>query len=130
MQVQNVDRSQAERVERPNSFDGVVHMQAIKRPADETGAEVLAVFFDAGARTRAHTHPHDQVLHVVEGNGVVATEDERLLVGPGDIVIVPAGVWHWHGATPDTAMCHISMKALGDTDWDAPQKNWASYMDV
>jgi quercetin dioxygenase-like cupin family protein len=129
MNVLHPDRASAELVTRKD-FDGVVHMQPLKRPSDDTELEVLAVFFDAGARTRPHTHPTDQELHVIEGHGVVATETERLLVGPGDIVIVPAGVWHWHGATPESAMCHISSKPRGATEWDAPEKNWAMYMEV
>ncbi len=129
MQVIHPELSNAEPVDR-DDFDGDVKMIAINRPEEDNGAEVLAVYFGPGSRTRPHTHEVDQVLHVTEGNGVVATETERLLVGPGDIVVVPAGIWHWHGATPDSSFCHISSKPKGLTDWNAPEKNWASYMEV
>ncbi len=33
---------------------------------------------------------------------------------PGDIVWIPAGVKHWHGATPDTAMTHIAIAEAVD----------------
>lgn len=28
-------------------------------------------------------------------------------IGPGDVVWIPPGVKHWHGASPATAMTHI-----------------------
>lgn len=129
MKIHHPTRETAEPVDR-DDFDGDVRMVAVNRPEAANGAEVLAVYFGPGSRTRPHTHPVDQVLHVTEGKGVVATETERLIVEPGDIVVVPAGIWHWHGATPDSAFCHISSKAAGVTDWDAPEKNWAAYMEV
>jgi len=28
----------------------------------------------------------------------------------GDVIWIPAGVKHWHGATPNTAMTHIAIQ--------------------
>jgi uncharacterized cupin superfamily protein len=67
--------------------------------------------------------PVDQVLQVV------ATEDEKRVIRAGDWVVVPAGIWHWHGATSDTAMCHISIKQPGDTDWTVDRKDFDTYME-
>lgn len=30
-------------------------------------------------------------------------------IHPGDVIWCPPGVKHWHGASPDTAMTHISI---------------------
>jgi quercetin dioxygenase-like cupin family protein len=114
----------------PTDFDGEVIRQVLHAPEDDGGVELLAVFFAAGARTRPHIHEVDQTLHVVEGEGVLATETSRQIIRPGDILVVPRGVWHWHGATPDSSMCHLSIKVLGGTNWSPPEKNWARYMDV
>lgn len=124
-----VDKDQAKLVDRPD-FVGVVRRQELSIPADANGVEVLAMFFDAGARTRPHVHEIDQILHVVDGEGVLATEWSLQRITPGDVVVVPRGVWHWHGATPSTSMCHLSIKVLGATDWNPPEKTWARYMDV
>jgi quercetin dioxygenase-like cupin family protein len=35
-------------------------------------------------------------------------------IHPGDVVIIPPGVKHWHGATPSTAMSHIAIQELQD----------------
>ena len=107
-------------------FDGSVTLQRLVTAEDSSQVELLAVWFSAGARTHAHTHDVDQVLHIVEGQGIVADEHETRLVSAGDVVTVPAHVWHWHGATPDSAMMHISIRKQGSkTDWDVDPKNWA-----
>lgn len=36
-------------------------------------------------------------------------------IQPGDVVWIPPGEKHWHGAAPDTAMTHIAVhEALDD----------------
>ena len=128
MLVQRVDREQAKPAEHPDWFPGGdVRTQTLSAPADLTGVEIIAVFFPAGARTRPHTHATEQVLHVVEGEGIVATEEERRLVRAGDFAIVPVGIWHWHGATETSSMCHLSIKPPGETDWTAPWRDWETY---
>jgi hypothetical protein len=49
-----------------------------------------------------------------------------LLAAAGDVVTIPADTWHWHGATRDTAMCHITIKRPGRSNWEVDEKNWAS----
>jgi quercetin dioxygenase-like cupin family protein len=129
MRIVHVDRSEASPPARQDWFPGTVYQQRMNEPDTPVGTELIAVWFETGSRTRPHVHAVDQVLQVVEGEGVVATETEKHVIRPGDWVIVPAGVWHWHGATPDASMCHISIKQPGDTDWDAPWGNFDSYMD-
>jgi quercetin dioxygenase-like cupin family protein len=103
-------------------------MQPLNVDAPEDGVEVVAVFFEPGARTRPHVHPVEQTLVVVEGEGIVADESERRPMRAGDVVVVPAGVWHWHGAAPDSAMCHLSAKKPSDTVWDGvPLLDWEIY---
>lgn len=68
------------------------------------------VTFEPGARTAWHTHPLGQTLIVTAGVGRVqqwggAVQEIR----PGDIVWIPAGVKHWHGATPANGMSHIAL---------------------
>lgn len=58
----------------------------------------LSVWFKAGSRTRPHVHPVDQVLHMIEGEGIVARETEKRIIRAREWVVVPAGIWHWHGS--------------------------------
>jgi quercetin dioxygenase-like cupin family protein len=42
---------------------------------------------------------------------VVATEAEEREVSAGDVVLIPAGENHWHGAPGATAMSHITIQS-------------------
>jgi quercetin dioxygenase-like cupin family protein len=77
-------------------------------PARVAGASVT---FEPGARTAWHTHPLGQTLIVTAGCGRAqhwggAIEEIR----PGDVVWIPPGEKHWHGAGPTTAMTHIAIQ--------------------
>jgi quercetin dioxygenase-like cupin family protein len=66
--------------------------------------------FEPGARTAWHTHPLGQILFFAAGAGWVRTWGGPILeVFPGDVVWIPAGEKHWHGATATTAMTHIAI---------------------
>ena len=77
----------------------------------------LVVNFSPGARTKFHTHTNPQILYVLEGNGIVATEKEEIKVTPGTLILIPPGENHWHGATEDSAFSHISITTPGKTIW-------------
>jgi quercetin dioxygenase-like cupin family protein len=79
------------------------------------------VTFEPGARTAWHTHPLGQTLIVTSGVGWVQqwgqTPQE---IRPGDIVWIPPGVKHWHGAAATTGLSHIAIAELLDgnaVDW-------------
>jgi quercetin dioxygenase-like cupin family protein len=126
MQISKFDEGLAMKDSRPY-FDGNVRTHMLVGTEQSQELELLAVYFDAGARTRPHTHEKDQVLHFVQGKGIVATETEKRICSVGDIVTVPGGTWHWHGATRDQAMCHISIRQPGPSNWDVDPVNWADY---
>lgn len=106
-------------------FEGDVTLQRIVWAEASKELELLGVWFSAGGRTLPHIHDVDQVLHIVQGDGVVADENETLLVHAGDVVTVHAGMWHWHGATPHAPMMHISIRKHGSsTNWRVDEKNW------
>ena len=79
------------------------------------------VTFEPGARSAWHTHPVGQILIVTAGKGLVqrwAGPIEE--IRPGDVVRIPPGVKHWHGASPTTGMSHIAIQEAVDgrnVDW-------------
>jgi len=132
IEIQRVDESKAGPPPEPGYFTGRVRMQNIAKQGGADKLEMLAVFFDAGAHTRPHTHPSEQVLHVVRGNGFVQLAgEERQRIPEGSIVVVASGVVHMHGATEDEPICHIALRAAdGPTDWapeDVPE-DWLQYL--
>jgi quercetin dioxygenase-like cupin family protein len=128
MRIVRLQSDQARAPKNPEYFSGTVRQQHLNSTTEPGGIDLVAVFFEPGARTRPHIHATDQALHVVEGEGVVATEQERRLIRTGDIVIIRAGQWHWHGATSTSAMCHLSARPVGPTDWSVPLQDWETYM--
>jgi 4-carboxymuconolactone decarboxylase len=68
------------------------------------------VSFEPGARTAWHSHPLGQTLIVTSGCGWVQQEGgAREEMRSGDVVWIPPGVKHWHGATATTAMTHVAI---------------------
>ncbi|OLC39298.1 MAG: cupin [Gemmatimonadetes bacterium 13_1_40CM_4_65_7] len=87
-------------------------------PSRTSGGRVT---FEPGARTAWHTHPLGQTLIVTAGTGWVQewggpTEEIR----EGDVVWIPPGQKHWHGATPTGTMTHIAIQEF----LDGKNVNW------
>lgn len=113
----------------PENFTGEVWFGAMAPPTDPDDLNVLGVHFAPGARTNWHSHPGGQVLHVVSGRGVVANRHgERVTMAAGDTVKTPADEMHWHGATPDSPMLHLSITHGGETLWSPEKVTDADYL--
>jgi quercetin dioxygenase-like cupin family protein len=125
MHIFTIDRASAQDATASCTFGGQVWMQRLITEQQSQNIELLVVSFEAGGRP--HIHAVDQLLHIVSGRGIVATGSERRFVEPGDVVLIPSGEWHWHGAAPDSAMTHISIKHYGPSDWSVEERDWGSY---
>ncbi|RJF78662.1 (R)-mandelonitrile lyase [Rhodopseudomonas palustris] len=96
-------------------FTGTVWQDPIVSAPAPARLAATRVSFEPGARTAWHTHPLGQTLYVVAGIGRVQT-----LGGPvreiraGDVVWIPPGEKHWHGASPSNGMTHIAMQEALD----------------
>lgn len=94
----------------PDYFTGAVRLDSPfsgSAPARVGGAIVT---FEPGARTAWHTHPLGQTLIVTAGCGWLQQEGgPKEDIRPGDVVWIPAGVKHWHGATATTGMTHVAI---------------------
>jgi quercetin dioxygenase-like cupin family protein len=79
--------------------------------ADPARLNAVRVSFEPGARTAWHTHPLGQTLLVLSGCGRVQSEGGPVReIRPGDVVWIPPGEKHWHGASPATGMVHLAMQ--------------------
>ncbi len=94
-------------------FTGSVSRQAVLQPGDSSNFNFGIVSFSAGSRNKFHKHSGDQILIITEGTGTVATDNEKVTVSEGDVVLIPAGENHWHGAPDATAMAHITITVNG-----------------
>src|SRR5437763_11668426 len=92
-------------------FTGTVRIDPLFQANAPARAGGASVTFEPGARTAWHTHPLGQTLVVTAGVGWVQREGGSVEeIRPGDVVWFPAGLKHWHGATPTTAMTHIAIQ--------------------
>jgi quercetin dioxygenase-like cupin family protein len=92
-------------------FTGTVRIDPLFEAQDPARVRVASVTFEPGARTAWHTHPLGQTLIVTAGCGRVqrwAGPIEE--IRPGDVVWIPPGEKHWHGAAPTTAMMHMAIQ--------------------
>jgi len=92
-------------------FTGTVRVDPLVDAAAPGRVAGASVTFEPGARTAWHTHPLGQTLIVTSGCGWAqrwgGTVEE---IRPGDVVWIPAGEKHWHGACPTTAMTHLAIQ--------------------
>lgn len=94
----------------PDWFTGTVRIDPLFGPDPDRVAGAL-VTFEPGARTAWHTHPLGQTLVVTVGLGWVQHDGGPVEeIRPGDVVWIPPGERHWHGASPSTAMSHIAIQ--------------------
>lgn len=102
-------------------FTGVVRIDPLFQAPEPARVRVVSVTFEPGARTAWHTHPLGQILIVTAGCGLVRRWEGSIEeIRPGDVVWIPPGEKHWHGATPTTAMTHIAIQEALDgktADW-------------
>jgi 4-carboxymuconolactone decarboxylase len=102
-------------------FTGSVRIDPLFQAKDPSHTSGSYVTFDPGARSAWHTHPLGQTLIVTAGTGRVQRWGDPVEeIRPGDVVGIPPGQKHWHGASPTTAMTHIALQgAVGgkNVDW-------------
>ena len=103
------------------NFTGSVRVEMLYTPAGVERTSAGTVSFSPGARTAWHTHPLGQTLVVTSGVGRVQRWGGPIEeIRAGDVVHIPPGVKHWHGAAPGGAMTHIAITEALDgkaVDW-------------
>lgn len=94
----------------PDNFTGRVRVEMLLEAQAPARASGGAVTFQPSAHTAWHTHPLGQTLIVTAGVGRVQFWDGAVReMHPGDVVWIPPGVKHWHGAASKTSMTHIAI---------------------
>src|SRR5581483_9281292 len=90
-------------------FTGHVTHLRLHAPDGAHPSNVSVVRFDCGVRGSWHTHSGGQVVHVLEGEGLVQARGEPVVrLRPGDTVCLDAGEEHWHGAASGSELAHMA----------------------
>jgi quercetin dioxygenase-like cupin family protein len=107
-------------------FTGEVYVDTISTPSSSSRLNASNVHFTPGARTAWHTHPNGQTIYVTEGIGRCQRRGGSVEeIRPGDTVFFEPGEDHWHGASSNRFMAHISMVVADDQGKSA---TWAEHV--
>ena len=102
-------------------FTGTARIYPLFQPKGPSRTAAASVTFEPSARTAWHTHPLGQSLIVTAGTGWVQQAGGiKQEIKPGDVISIPPGVMHWHGATATSGMTHIALQESLDgkfVDW-------------
>ncbi len=102
----------------PATFVLPARMQRLLGRDDGEAVRLYRVSFDEGARTNWHAHDDAQLLFGLSGRCVVVDrEGTRLVLEPGDVVVIDAGREHWHGAAAGGPGEHLAINLGGHTEW-------------
>ena len=131
--------SQQSRQAPAEHFTGSARVDPLFQPNAPSHAGGALVTFEPGARTAWHTHPLGQILIVSAGVGRVQRWGDPVEeIHQGDVVWIPPGQEHWHGAAPNSSMAHIAilealdgktvdwLEKVSDTQYGAPPRPQAA----
>ena len=100
---------------REERFTGEVRIETLYAAVGPSQSSGGFVTFSPGARTAWHSHPGGQILIVTVGIGRVQLWDQPIEeIHAGDVVRIPPGVKHWHGASPRESMTHLGITEQRD----------------
>lgn len=107
-----------------NNFTGTAWLQMFVNNDSIYNASIGNVTFEPGARTNWHLHPGGQILLITDGKGYYQERGKPAQVlHKGDIVKIPPGVEHWHGAASNSGLTHIAISLnlqKGNVVWLKP----------
>ncbi len=108
-------------------FSGMSYLNPLMEQG-ESSVFLANVTFEPGCRNNWHIHHADknggQILICAAGFGWYQEEGKPAReLKPGDVVVIPANVKHWHGAKKDSWFSHIAVEVPGEntsTEWCGP----------
>ena len=108
-------------------FIGQSYLNPLTKPG-ESSIFIANVTFEPRCRNNWHIHHASkgggQILICVDGEGWYQEEGkEALSLKPGDVVVIPANVKHWHGAKKDSWFSHLALEVPGENtnnEWCEP----------
>ena len=102
-----------------NGFAQYFIGQSYLAPVSTEQVGIFNVTFEPGCRNNWHVHHASkgggQILVCVAGRGWYQEwGKEAQAMVPGDVVNIPVGVKHWHGAAKDSWFSHLAIEVPGE----------------
>lgn len=101
-------------------FIGNSYLNPLAR-LEDIGLSLANVTFEPSCRNNWHIHKSSkgggQILICTAGSGWYQEEGkEAVSLNPGDVIVIPANVKHWHGAKKDSWFSHIAVEVPGENN--------------
>jgi quercetin dioxygenase-like cupin family protein len=76
-----------------------------------TGDHATLAFttLDPGHAPNPHSHPHEQIVYILSGRARFHVGGEEVIVGPGEMLVVPPGAEHWAETVGDESVVDLSI---------------------
>ena len=106
-----------------DNFTGTAWLQQLVTGDSVNPIQVGNVTFEAGARTKWHSHPGGQILLATGGVGYYQEKGSpKRILRKGDVVKCPPNVPHWHGASSNKKFIQVAITSAekGPTVWLQP----------
>ena len=102
-----------------NGFAQYFSGKSYLSPISENQVGIFNVTFEPGCRNNWHIHSASrgggQILICVAGRGYYREwGKDAVLMTPGDVANIPAGVKHWHGAAKENWFSHLAIEVPGE----------------
>jgi len=81
-----------------------------KRRIDGAAAELVLVEVMAGTRAGRHSHPHEQFVQVISGDGVLETASGSREFHRGSVFHFPPDAWHAAEFLTDTVLVETNLR--------------------
>jgi len=102
-------------------FTGTAWLSMLVPDDSKFNCPIGNVTFEPGARTNWHIHQGGQILLVTAGKGYYQEKGKKArVIRKGDVVMIPSGVNHWHGASANSWFVHIAImpnSQKGPVEW-------------
>lgn len=96
-------------------FKGNAYLSMLTSTNNPLEIPIGNVTFEPGCRNNWHRHPGGQILLVTNGCGWYQEEGKKAIeLLPGVVVEILPNVKHWHGATKDSWLTHLSIETGGE----------------
>ncbi|MDF7675555.1 carboxymuconolactone decarboxylase family protein [Neisseriaceae bacterium ESL0693] len=102
-----------------NYFSGNSYINMLVKPQTDQPLSIAHVTFEPSCRNHWHIHLQDaQILLITAGQGWYQQDGQPAqALYPGDVITIPAGVKHWHGASQDSWFSHLAISQSSATEW-------------
>lgn len=94
--------------------DGLKRADLLSEEDGVPSVELRRYVVSPGVSVPKHTNTIEHEQYVLEGEYALGIDETEHVVGPGDVVFIPAGTPHWYRNDGDSPAEYLCIVPLGD----------------